>query len=159
MTDHGWPEEGCSRHAVRRRQMLCLPVTSSYEGCHHVQHHTGGWPWARTTAAGKTEVVGQIARCSAVQALVNQCRQLESGWSLRLLTDLQAHIWSYWTDARSRLTRGCYVIVRPSDFILQSLIRRTDHRPSRFMSMAYTINDAPFPGHCLLSALYCWAPR
>ena len=23
---------------------------------------------------GKTEVVGQIARCSAVQALVNQCR-------------------------------------------------------------------------------------
>jgi len=32
----------------------------------------------RTTAAGKTEVVGQIARCSAVQALVNQCRQLKS---------------------------------------------------------------------------------
>ena len=32
----------------------------------------------RTTAAGKTEVVGQIARCLAVQALVNQCRQLES---------------------------------------------------------------------------------
>ena len=43
-----------------------------------VRHHTGGWPWARTTAADKTEVVGQIARCSAVQALVNQCRQLES---------------------------------------------------------------------------------
>jgi len=25
VTDHGWQEEGCSRHAVRRRQMLCLP--------------------------------------------------------------------------------------------------------------------------------------
>jgi len=33
VTDHGWQEEGCSRHAVRRRQMLCLPVTLSYEGC------------------------------------------------------------------------------------------------------------------------------
>ena len=30
-----------------------------------VQHDTGGWPWARTKATGKTEVVGQIARCSA----------------------------------------------------------------------------------------------
>ena len=36
MTDHGWQEGGCSRHTrhtVRRRQMICLPVTSSYEGC------------------------------------------------------------------------------------------------------------------------------
>ena len=32
----------------------------------------------RTTVAGQTEVVGQRARCSAIQALVNQCRQLES---------------------------------------------------------------------------------
>jgi len=43
-----------------------------------VQRQAGGWPWTRTTAASKTEVVGQIDRCSAVQALVNQCLQLES---------------------------------------------------------------------------------
>ena len=31
-SDHGWQEEACSRHAVRRRQMLC-DLTSSCEGC------------------------------------------------------------------------------------------------------------------------------
>ena len=29
----------------------------------NVQHNAGGSPWTRTTAAGKTEVVGQIASC------------------------------------------------------------------------------------------------
>jgi len=49
--------------------MLCLPVTSSYEGC-----PASYWWLTVSQDDHKAEVVGQISRCSAVQALVNQVK-------------------------------------------------------------------------------------
>ena len=58
--------------------MLYIPMTSSYKECPASYWRLTVSQDDRGGAAGKTEVVGQIAWCSAIQALVNQCRQLES---------------------------------------------------------------------------------
>ena len=76
MTDHGWQEEGCSRHAVRRRQMLCLPVTSSDEGCPasywRLTVNQDDRGWQDGSRRPDSLVLGRSSTCEL------QCRQLES---------------------------------------------------------------------------------
>ena len=88
-----------------RSRRKAVPDTRSCDGkcsvsqwsrrTRNVQHHTGGWPCTRTTAAGKTEVVGQIARCSAIQALLNQWDMISDQYAMRW--KLRWWVWTAYT--------------------------------------------------------------